>query len=54
MDRQVGSHVTMVQPETDRQVVVPDRGGRDLKPGTLRHIIRDAGLTVHEFTTLLE
>ncbi|MBM3500908.1 MAG: type II toxin-antitoxin system HicA family toxin [Armatimonadetes bacterium] len=30
----------MVPPEADRQVVVPDHGGRDLKPDTLRRIIR--------------
>jgi len=51
-DRQVGSHVTLVHPDTDRQVVVPDHGGRDVKPGTLRRIIRDAGRTVEEFMEL--
>jgi predicted RNA binding protein YcfA (HicA-like mRNA interferase family) len=50
---QVGSHVTMVHPDTDREAVVPHHGGRDLKPGTLRGIIRDAGLTVEEFRRLL-
>ena len=34
-------------------VVVPFHGGKDLKPGTLRSIIRQAGLTVDEFLDLL-
>jgi len=36
-----------------RTVTVPVHAGRDLKPGTLRSIIRQAGLTVEEFTALL-
>ena len=35
-----------------RTVTVPVKAGRDLKPGTLRSIIRQAGLTVEEFTNL--
>jgi hypothetical protein len=34
-------------------VSVPCHSSRDLKPGTLRAIIRQAGLTVEEFTELL-
>jgi predicted RNA binding protein YcfA (HicA-like mRNA interferase family) len=32
---------------------VPVHAGRDLKPGTVRSIIRQAGLTVEEITDLL-
>jgi predicted RNA binding protein YcfA (HicA-like mRNA interferase family) len=36
-----------------RTVTVPVHSGRDLKPGTLRAIIRQAGFTVEEFKELL-
>jgi HicA toxin of bacterial toxin-antitoxin, len=36
-----------------RTVTVPVHAGRDLKPGTLRAIIRQTGFTVEEFTDLL-
>jgi predicted RNA binding protein YcfA (HicA-like mRNA interferase family) len=39
--------------DATRTVVVPVKARRDLKPGTLRSIIRQAGLTVEEFTQLL-
>lgn len=53
-DRQVGSHVSLRHPETRRSVTVPVHGARDLPVGTLRRIIRDAGLTVEEFRSLLK
>jgi predicted RNA binding protein YcfA (HicA-like mRNA interferase family) len=34
-------------------VIVPDHGSRDLKRGTVRGIIKQAGLTVEEFLALL-
>jgi predicted RNA binding protein YcfA (HicA-like mRNA interferase family) len=34
-------------------VTVPFHGARSMKPGTLRNIIRQAGLTVDEFHDLL-
>ena len=50
-DRQRGSHLTMIH-ENGRRVVVPsDR--RELRPGMLRSLIRDAGMTVDEFVELL-
>lgn len=52
--RQSGSHVVLSHPATRRTVPVPVHGGRDLKPGTLRAIIRQAGLTVDEFVELLK
>jgi predicted RNA binding protein YcfA (HicA-like mRNA interferase family) len=54
VDRIVGSHHVLVYPgDTRRTVTVPVHAGRDLKPGTLHSIIRQAGLTVEEFTDLL-
>jgi predicted RNA binding protein YcfA (HicA-like mRNA interferase family) len=54
IDRIVGSHHVMVFPgDLTRTVVVPVHGNRDLKPGTLRSIIRQAGLTVDDFARLL-
>jgi predicted RNA binding protein YcfA (HicA-like mRNA interferase family) len=54
VDRIVGSHHILVWPgDPTRTVTVPVHSGRDLKPGTLRAIIRQAGLTVEEFTELL-
>jgi predicted RNA binding protein YcfA (HicA-like mRNA interferase family) len=53
-DRIVGSHHIMAFPgDPTRTVTVPVHAGRDLKPGTLRSIIRQAGFSVEEFTELL-
>jgi predicted RNA binding protein YcfA (HicA-like mRNA interferase family) len=53
VDRTVGSHHVLVYPgDPTRTVTVPVHAG-DLKPGTLRSIIRQTGLTVEEFTELL-
>ena len=53
-DRIAGSHHVMVFPgDPARTVTVPVHGGRDLKPGTLRSIIRQAGFSVEEFNELL-
>jgi predicted RNA binding protein YcfA (HicA-like mRNA interferase family) len=50
VDRIVGSHHVLVHPgDPARTVTVPVHSGRDLKPGTLRAIIRQAGFTVEEF-----
>jgi predicted RNA binding protein YcfA (HicA-like mRNA interferase family) len=54
VDRIVGSHHILKYPgRPARTVVVPCHSGRDLKPGTLRSIIRQAGLTLEEFNQLL-
>lgn len=47
-DRIVGSH--MVFP---RDGTVPVHSSRDLKPGTLRSIIKQAGFSLEEFKALL-
>lgn len=51
---QVGSHVILKHPETQATVSVPVHSGRDVPPGTLRRILRDAGLTIQEFQQLLK
>ena len=52
-DRQRGSHAVYYRASDKRRVVVPMHGSKDLKPGTLRGIIHDMGLTVEEFTNKL-
>ncbi len=49
--RQTGSHVVLQRDDPYAVVVVPNH--KLLKPGTLRGIIRQAGLTVDEFVALL-
>lgn len=51
--RQRGSHIRLRHPSDPvrRPVTVPDH--RELKSGTLRAIIRDAGLTIEQFNDLL-
>lgn len=48
---QRGSHAYMVREDPVSTVVVPMH--KTIKPGTLRSIIRQAGLTVEEFALLL-
>lgn len=51
-DRQRGSHVVLRQTvSTYRRITVPDH--KEVAKGTLRAIIRQAGLTVDEFKALL-
>lgn len=49
-DRQKGSHAVYVRASDGGRLVVPIHKGRDLKPGTLRGLISDMGITVEEFT----
>ncbi|MCL1469544.1 type II toxin-antitoxin system HicA family toxin [Argonema antarcticum] len=49
--RQRASHISLCRDEPFAQVVVPDH--REIAKGTLRNIIRDAGLSVDEFIELL-
>jgi predicted RNA binding protein YcfA (HicA-like mRNA interferase family) len=54
VDRIVGSHHVLVYPgDATRTVTVPVHSSRDLKPGTLRAIVRQAGFSVDEFRDLL-
>lgn len=50
-DRQKGSHVTLIKPTSPVVLTVPLHDVLAL--GTLRALIRDAGLTVDEFVGLL-
>lgn len=51
-DRQRGSHIVLRQTAPPhRRITVPDHG--EVAKGTLRAIIRQAGLTVEEFKGLL-
>jgi predicted RNA binding protein YcfA (HicA-like mRNA interferase family) len=49
--RQEGSHIILRRDNPFAQVVVPDH--RELDRGTLRAIIRQAGLSIDEFVKLL-
>jgi predicted RNA binding protein YcfA (HicA-like mRNA interferase family) len=51
-DRQKGSHIILRQESAPhRRIVVPDHD--EVAKGTLRAIIREVGLTVDEFRSLL-
>lgn len=51
VDRQHGSHVVLRHPDPPhRRLVVPNH--RSVAKGTLRALIREAGLTVDEFAEL--
>lgn len=49
--RQRGSHLTLVRDDPKTQTTVPNH--KELDRGTLRAIIRQAGLSVDEFIALL-
>jgi predicted RNA binding protein YcfA (HicA-like mRNA interferase family) len=48
---QVGSHLVMVKPGMRANLSVPQH--RELSVGTLRALIRHAGMTVEEFLALI-
>lgn len=49
--RREGSHITLRRGDPFAQVVVPDH--KELDRGTLRAIIRQAGLSIDEFVKLM-
>ena len=52
VDHQTGSHIILRNANPPyRRLTVPDH--REITRGTLRSIIRQAGLTVDEFSTLI-
>jgi len=51
LKRQEGSHIILRRDDPFTQVVVPDH--EELDRGTLRAIIRQAGLNIDEFVRLL-
>ena len=50
-DRQRGSHVILIKPEHTASLSVPQH--REVAPGTLRALIRAAGMSVDEFVALM-
>lgn len=52
LDHQTGSHAILYKPGHPNPITLPMHAG-DVKPGTMRRIIRDAGLTIEEFRRLL-
>jgi len=52
-DRQKGSHLILIHPETRARTVVPIHSGRTIKEPLLRAIVRDAQLSIKQFIELL-
>jgi len=50
IDHQTSSHIILRHP-TQRRLTVPDH--REIAKGTLRSLIRDAGITKEQFVALL-
>ena len=50
-DRQRGSHMILRKPDTPGMLSIPDH--RELDTGLLRGLIRDSGLSVDQFLSLL-
>ncbi len=53
LDRIVGSHHILKKDGHPNLISVPVHAGKALKPGTLRGLIRAAGLSVEQFIELL-
>ena len=51
--RQKGSHIILIN-EQKMRIVIPMHPGKDLKPGLVRAIIREAGISREEFLKLLK
>lgn len=51
ISKQKGSHITLVRADPKAQTTIPNH--KELDRGTLRAIIRQAGLSVEEFVALL-
>ena len=50
VNRQRGSHIVLRRADPFARVVVPDH--KQVRPGTLRQILREAGITVEQFQEL--
>lgn len=53
LDRIRGSHHILKKPGHLYALSVPNHGNQPLRAGTLRRLIRDAGITVEEFIRCL-
>jgi predicted RNA binding protein YcfA (HicA-like mRNA interferase family) len=47
-----GRHLVMRHPQTGKKISVPMHKGRDIPVGTLRAILREAGVDVEEWVKL--
>ena len=53
-DRQAkGSHEIWYNPDTKRRTTIPNHPGTEIKKGTLKAILAQAGLSLEEFMNLL-
>lgn len=52
--RQRGSHVILEKKGSEFILSVPVHGSKSVKRGTLRNLIRDAGMTTDEFVNLIK
>jgi predicted RNA binding protein YcfA (HicA-like mRNA interferase family) len=52
-DRQRGSHLILIHPDTKARTVVPMHAGRTIKTPLLRAIVQEAGLSLDEFLDFL-
>ncbi len=53
LDRQEGSHISLIHPSHPELTVTVPQHNKDLKKGTLSHILKQADLTVEELIGLL-
>jgi len=54
-DRQAkGSHEIWYNPVTKRRTTIPNHPGSDIKKGTLKAILKEAGLSDDEFLELIK
>lgn len=44
-----GSHTIWRNPHTGKRAIIPDWGGKDIPPGTLRAILRQLGISREDF-----
>jgi predicted RNA binding protein YcfA (HicA-like mRNA interferase family) len=52
-DRQKGSHLVLINPQTKARTIIPIHHGRTIKKSLVYAIIADAGLSPEEFLNLL-
>ena len=51
--RQKGSHVVLYRELDKRRLTIPVHGGREIPVGTLKSILKDAGLSADDLRRLL-
>ena len=54
IDRQEGRHLSLIHPQYPQLTVTVPMHNRDLKKGTLQHILKQANLTVDELVFYLK